>query len=318
MSKKKSSSKSKSRRRKRKPSPELKAKAEALVADIRDPESLKKKRDEYNQRTKNLIQERRRLRDDARMNRDRANEYREKRDKYNDEVQELKTEKNKYYEKLDELNEKLKEVKKKEKEERKSSKRKSRKKRPSPHKIRRKIKHLEQRIITEEMDLKEENEIISEIQKLEQIKNDLEAHSGGSKESRKLIKEIKSTRKKINDIQDEMSKISQESQNCHVLMLDLYKENDMLRKEMQEIRNQLTESKVIADEFHYKYRANLKKSRRRQRSGGRVNRHFKKQVAEDTLQDAISKKKKGEKLNIFEARALFENAVSDQPDDNDK
>jgi uncharacterized coiled-coil DUF342 family protein len=102
-------------------------------------------------------------------------------------------------------------------------------------------------------------------------------------------------------------------------MLELYKENDNLKKELDRIKKELIETKIIADEYHNKLLEQGKKLKTKKAIHGsnpKAKKQLKKQVAEDTLKDALDKKKKGQKLNIFEARALFENAV--QGDQNEQ
>ena len=61
--------------------------------------------------------------------------------------------------------------------------------------------------------------------------------------------------------------------------------------------------------YHNKFkeiRSTQKKRKITRISGGKLSRKQQHQIQEMTLNEALEKKKKGEKLNIFEARALFE------------
>lgn len=300
--------------------PKLKEKAEEKVQGINDVQVLKEKRDEYNTRTKNLIQERRRLDEDIKLNKNRAIEYRQKRDELNEEVKKLKEKKSKIFDQLNSIKEELKAVRAKDEEERKSkgNSGKGKKKGISLKKLNSQITQLEKKIITETLDLKEENDIIQEIQKLELLKSEMDVKTGGSGASKKLMKEISALKQEIGIISTEIQNLSEESQNYHVLMKEIFKESDMKRDELSNVKNDLTESKVIADEFHNKFKTlGARKPRRMSRSAGaQIHKKMKKQIQEATLQDALDKKKKGKKLNIFEARALFENASSSNQENN--
>lgn len=297
--------------------PEIIAKARAEVESVNDVQTLKEKRDEYNEKTKNLVQEKKRIDEELKNNRDRANEYKKQRDEFNEKSKQLREEKNKVYEKIKDYNEKLKELKQKESdsEEREANRAKG----MDLKKIKKQISFLENRINTETLSLKDENEIIKEISELEAKKIELEGASSKTKESKNIYKEISALRSEIANYNNQIQEMSQESQNYHTLMLELYKENDMLKKDYDRIKKDLTETKVIADEYHNKFLEQSKKLKAKKAihaANPKIQKQIKKQVAEDTLKDALDKKKKGQKLNIFEARALFENAV--QGDQNEQ
>jgi len=128
--------------------------------------------------------------------------------------------------------------------------------------------------------------------------------------------DYKSIRAEIVQLNNNIQELSEESQNFHVLMMEFYRDNDSKRKDLERIRSDLRETKVIADEFHNKYRdlSRQQKTKSRSKSYGNKNdrndtKKLKKKIQEETLSEALKKKKDGKKLNIFEARALFESAV---------
>jgi uncharacterized coiled-coil DUF342 family protein len=314
--------KTKSKKKKRsqknydKVDPATKKKAEEEVKEINDVKVLREKRDEYNEKTKTLIQEHKQIDEDLKLNRERAAEYKEKRDELNAQVKEFKEKRNEAYDKIKAFNEELKELRKKEQEQKKKESSSSGRKTPSLRKIKSKIRILEQKIITDNLEIKEENEIINQIQELEQIKTEIEGKSGSSTDIKKKLKEISSTRSTVNQLNNDIQELSEESQNFHVLMMEFYRENDSKRKELDKIRMDLRETKVIADEYHNKYRDLSKQQRNRprskiysNRSGKDGTKRLKKKIQEETLTEALKKKKDGKKLNIFEARALFESAL---------
>jgi uncharacterized coiled-coil DUF342 family protein len=279
---------------------------------IEDIETLKDKRDELNQQTKKLGQERRQLEDEWRSNRERAFEYKNKRDELNAVIQELKNEKKELYNKMRDLKTELKSAKQEEEDRRKTEKN---KKGPSLKKVVGQIRHLEQKIITDTLDIKEENEIIQQIQKLELSKAELEAQRNANMASLKVQKEINKLRKEIEKFNTKIQQNSEESQNYHVLMMEMFRENDTKRKDLDRIQTEFIESKITADLYHIKYkeiRSTQRKRKITRITGGKLSKKQQSQIQEMTLQDALDKKKKGEKLNIFEARALFESGGSNE------
>jgi len=278
----------------------------AELESIEDVEVLKEKRDELNQQTKRLGQERRQLEDEWRANRERAFEYKTKRDELNAVIQTLKNDKKGLYNQLRDLKTELKSAKQDE-ETRKKTERSN--KGPTLKKVVGQIRHLEKKIITDTLEIKEENEIIQQIQKLELSKSHLEAQRNANMASLKVQKEITKLRKELDRFNGEIQKNSEESQNYHVLMMELFKENDMKKKELDRIQTEFITSKITADLYHGKFkdiRSTQKKRKITRISGGRLSRKQQNQIQEMTLNEALEKKKKGEKLNIFEARALFE------------
>ena len=278
----------------------------AELESIEDVEVLKEKRDELNQQTKRLGQERRQLEDEWRANRERAFEYKTKRDELNAVIQTLKNDKKELYNQLRDLKTELKTAKQDE-ETRKKTERS--KKGPTLKKVDGQIRHLEKKIITDTLEIKEENEIIQQIQKLEISKSALEAQRNANMASLKVQKEITKLRKALDKFNGDIQKNSEESQNYHVLMMELFKENDMKKKDLDRIQTEFITSKITADLYHGKFkdiRSTQKKRKITRISGGRLSRKQQNQIQEMTLSDALEKKKKGEKLNIFEARALFE------------
>jgi uncharacterized coiled-coil DUF342 family protein len=291
---------------------QISAQVTSELESIEDIEALKTKRDELNQQTKRLGQERRQLEDEWRSNRERAFEYKTKRDELNSVIQNLKNEKKEYYNKLRDLKTELKTVKQEEETRKKTEKD---KKGPTLKKVVGQIQHLEKKIITDTLDIKEENDIIQQIQKLEQSKSELEALRNANLSSLKVQKDITKMRKELDKFNTEIQKYSEESQNYHVLMMELFKENDMKKKELDRIQTEFIESKITADLYHNKYkdiRSNQKKRKITRITGGKLSRKQQHQIQEMTLADALDKKKKGEKLNIFEARALFESGSNNE------
>jgi len=296
--------------------PEIKEEAKKKVEGIDDVQELKDKRDEYNERTKNLVNEKKRIDEEFRTNRDRAQEYKNKRDQLNEQVKLIKKQRAEKFDKVNVLQEELKDAKKAEEEERHNND-KPQKGHINLRSVKTQIKELDNKIQTETLDLKEENEIVKKIQELENLKSELEGKTGSSAETKKIIKELSTFRNEISQFNEEIQTMSNESQNYHLLLQESYKELDAQRKELDQIRKELILTKAIADEFHNKYRDLSQKQKAFRSRGGNGSRmdhvqnqkKIKKQIMSDTLKSAEEKKKAGKKLSIFEARALFENAA---------
>ncbi|MHA1819053.1 MAG: hypothetical protein ACTSU2_06370 [Promethearchaeota archaeon] len=292
---------------------EFKKKAEEMVANITDTEELRSKRDEYNERTKNIIIEANRLEEEIKAGRERAIEFRDKRNEYNKQLQEIKEKRRKIFEEMREIKKKIEEERKKEQELQAKERNKNHKRRDDPKRIRRQINALEQKIITENIDMKEETELINEIEKLELKLAELENKGGSRAELNSLYQKKKELEQELKELGNELEKIREESQNYHLLMNEEFREIDGKKEELDKLRIDKLESKLIADEFHNKYIEYVKKQWAVKRLKGRnldnkVKYKIRKEIQEATLMEAMDKKKKGKKLNIFEARALFENA----------
>jgi len=294
---------------------QISVQANSELESIEDMDILKEKRDELNQQTKRLGAERRTLEEEWKSNRERAFEYKTKRDELNEVIQTLKNDKKVLYNHLRDLKTELKDAKQEEETRRKTEKS---KKGPTLKKVVGQIQHLEKKIITDTLDIKEENELIQQIQKLEQTKTELETQRNQSMSSLKVQKEILQLRKELDKFNEDIQKNSEESQNYHVLMMELFKENDMKKKELDRIQTEFIESKVTADAYHNRYkdmRSMQKKRKITRMTGGKLSRKQQHQIQEMTLQDALEKKKEGKKLNIFEARALFESGSTEKQDE---
>ncbi|MHA1339378.1 MAG: DUF7121 family protein [Promethearchaeota archaeon] len=294
---------------------DIKKIAEAEVSAIDDPQLLREKRDEYNEKTKKLNEERKRIETKIKDNSEIANNYREQRDSLNEKVKELKEKRAELYKKIDELREKLNKIREKERKDKKDTD--FAKRKQMLKKIQRQIKALETKIITEELDIQTENEYVQKIQELECKKAELEGSTSKSPEFKEIKMQINDYRNQVKLLNDEINECIKEAKNYHLLMLDQYKENDMFREQLKKINQEMFESKIIADEFHFKYlkMGKQRRSQRKARYGDPKSRMMaKKEIHKEVLKEALDKKKKGQKLNIFEARALFENAIQKKDD----
>jgi len=188
-------------------------------------------------------------------------------------------------------------------------------KRNNIRKIEKEIKALESKIITEDLDIATENEYVAKIQELEKKKAAIDIVIGNGQENKKLKSEINDLNNQVKLLNDEITLYSKEAQNYHSLITDSYKENDINREQIQKLEKEILESKVIANEYHNKYREMNKRSKLKTkiRKGDiREKIEAKKEISEEILKEALDKKKKGQKLNIFEARALFESTFKEK------
>ncbi len=275
---------------------------------IEDPNELKSLRDARNDETRELINKIKKIQIEIGNIRTQALDYRNKRDTLNKTVQTIKKDKLDVSEKLNESRSSLKDAKNDAKKTDDLKKRKATTGQIAF--LRKKIDQLEKQIETEDMDLKKENEIVDEIDTLERQLQDLLKDSKKPKQFKEEIDHIREYKDQLKGTNDKLKDAAEESQNYHLLYLDVSKEMDDLRNEKRNLQRELNENRFIADLFHQR----LIEMSQRQNREMRINRksqyqnkkRIKKEIAKITLEDAKVKLKKGEKLNIFEARAFLE------------
>lgn len=277
---------------------------------------LRTKRDEYNQKTKRLINKLKALNAQIRDIRNEAAANRKIRDTYNEKVQELKEKRTELQDTLNELRDRLREFRESQQEEEPDDNG-SRRRPVSVARIKRKIQRYETRIVTEEISLEEENDLIKEIGELEALLADERERHGESLEYRKIQKKFPKIRKQLNSIHEELIESSKSSQNHHEEMIGKYKEADALREKKMELEKQLIASKKTADEYHeqllklYSEREKYRSKRGSRKRSRRVLAQQRQEIMDEKLQTAIEKQKAGKKLDMLEARLLLEKSFKD-------
>ena len=278
-------------------------------------EEFRKKRDDLNQRTKDLINDLQEIDNqiEAKLNVAKEN-YQKKRDYWNSKVKKLKDKKNEYKKILDGFIEDKKNIIKENNSEGES------KKVLSVKQIERKIENLERRIEIDNLDIPEENAIIDKIKELAQIKQDYLSEQQNS-ELFKLEKKIKIVKLNLNKIYEQLNKWSNKSQNYHAKMHEMYQSVNELREKKKSLEEELIGNKKAADEYHEQFLKvmNQKKKVTRGKKVQKFERPIKKsykvnnkrmeeleRLKEEKLAEALEKQKAGKKLNLYEARLILE------------
>jgi uncharacterized coiled-coil DUF342 family protein len=275
---------------------------------ITDVVELKRLRDMHNNETRELINKIKKQQIEASNIRNQAIDYRKKRDDLNKKVQDIKKDKNELSDSLNEARGDLKDAKTESKSAEDVKKRKNQQAQAA--KLRRSIEQLEKRIETEDLDMKEENQIVDQIGKLEAELRELTKDTTKPKVFKDQIEKIKQYREGLKGVNDNLKDAAEESQNYHLLYLDVTKEMDELRSEKRVLQRELNENRYIADIYHTRLIELSSQVNRQkkitQKMAFQNKKKVKKEIQKITLQDAKDKLKKGVKLNIFEARAYLE------------
>ena len=278
------------------------------IERIEDAPDLKRLRDNYNHGTRDLINKIKKAQTEISNIRSQAMEYRNKRDSLNKDVQEIKKNKLATSNLLNDSRTQLKDAKIKARKTDDGGKRKGLS--AQIGKSRRRIDQLEKRIETEDLELKEENQIVDEIDKLERSLQELLAQNKKPDQFNKQITDIRNSREELRELNNTLREKAEESQNYHLLYLDISKEMEDLRTEKRSLQRELNENRYIADVYHQRLIEMSQKLNRQKRisrkSQYQNKKKVKKEIQKMTLEDAREKMKKGVKLNIFEARAFLE------------
>ena len=287
-------------------------------------EELREKRDELNKKTKNYINELQEI--DFRINeslKTAKDVYKKKRDYWNDKVKKLKDKKIEYKNILDNFIEEKKKAQKL--------------KNANGNKVRfvdlkqinRKIENLERIIETEKLNITEENAIIDQIRELAETKQKF-MEERQDDEFIKLNRKIELVKVNLNKIYEQLNKWSNKSQDNHAKMLELYDKVSELKDKKKRMEEDLIKNKQAADDYHEQFlelmnqRKKIPRSKRpynQSNKGQRSSRKPKKmtftnkkanenelleKMKQEKFATALEKQKAGKKLNLYEARLIFE------------
>ena len=278
-------------------------------------ESLRQKRDELNEKTKQYINDLQEKDIEIANSLKNAKEkYKKKRDYWNDKVKQLKDKKIEYKTLLDRFLEEKKSLQNIE------TKGKDNKQILSMKQIERKIDNLERRIETEKLDITEENIIIDKIRELAAMKQEYLSEQNNS-ELFKIERKIEIVKINLNKIYEQLNKWSDKSQENHAKMLEEFQNVDKLKEDKKKLEEELIENKKTADQYHEQY-LKVKNQRKKTYRGKKpytpgkkfapkFNQISKKnemleKIKQDKLATALEKQKAGKKLNLFEARLILE------------
>ena len=287
-------------------------------------EELREKRDELNKKTKNYINELQDIEVQITESLKTAKDvYKKKRDYWNDKVKKLKDKKIEYKNILDNFIEEKKKAQKL--------------KNANGNKVRfvdlkqinRKIENLERIIETEKLNITEENAIIDQIRELAETKQKF-MEERQDDEFIKLNRKIELVKVNLNKIYEQLNKWSNKSQDNHAKMLELYDKVSELKDKKKRMEEDLIKNKQAADDYHEQFlelmnqRKKIPKGKRpynqsnkRQRSSRKPKKmtftnkrtsenEMLEKMKQEKLATALEKQKAGKKLNLYEARLIFE------------
>ncbi len=281
------------------------------VQSLDDIDELKRIRDKYNDQTGEFINQIKKLQNEMNELQDKAYDYKAKRDKLNKKVAKIKDRK---YEIIDELKKVTAELREAKKGSVKTTSGQSwNDVKRKIYKIRNKVEHLERRIETEDLSLADENKLVDEIGRYEAKLQHLYSLKP-TNQFKEYYDKIGELKEELEKVKERLTKFADESQNWHLLYIDLSKEIRELQNEKDLLQKELNENKYVADIYHNRLVEVSQKLKRkkiiRKKSQYRNKKKARKEIKKLTLQDAKDKLEKGKKLNIFEARALMEDRVN--------
>ena len=281
------------------------------VQNLADIDELKRIRDHYNEQTGEFINQIKRLQSEINELQDQAYEYKNKRDKLNEKVSDIKDKKYKIIDKLKKVTADLREAKKADVP---TTDGKSwRQVKKDIYGIRNKVDQLERSIETEDLTLQEENSLVDQIGKYERELQKL-SNLKPKNQFKDYYDKIGTLKSDLAEVKEQLAKEAEESQNWHLLYIDLSKEIRELQNEKNLLQKELNENKYVADIYHNRLVEVSQKLKRkkiiRKKSQYRNKKKARREIRKLTLQDAKDKLEKGKKLNIFEARAIMEDRVN--------
>jgi uncharacterized coiled-coil DUF342 family protein len=282
------------------------------------PESIKQKIEELSLELASIKAERDKLNNEA-------TSWAEKRNSVHEQIRKLRAEANGIKEKRDALNQKVKELKnlrEKAKAKRRekhnqilSLREKMRtllEKKPS-HNLRaieKEIESLEWKIQTTPLDVKQEEEVISEVKRLEI--------------QRTILMQLQELKNTLIELQAEEKAHATEAKSHHERLSELAEQSQRLHEQRIQILNQIQNLKVEADYAHQKYIETRKKAsglhqryrellqkiddlKQKQRKLEEIKQaERQRQLLEEARKKALEKKKRGEKLSWQEFKLLTE------------
>ncbi len=302
-------SRKKSYKNRLKSSPKIKRIHEE-IQNIDDINQLKNVRDKFNDQTGDYINQIKKLQSEINELQDQAYDYKKKRDDLNEKVSKIKDRKYAIIDKLKKVTAELRDAKKEGGETSDGQNWKDVKKKI--YKSKSKIEQLERQIETEDLSLGEENKLVDRIDHFEQKLQGLYSLKPKN-QFKDYYDKIGKYKEELEQIKDDLAKLADESQNWHLLYIDLSKEINELQNEKNLLQRELNENKYVADIYHNRLvevsQVVKKEKLIEKKSQYRNKKKAKKEIRKITLQDAKEKLEKGKKLNIFEARAIMEDRV---------
>ncbi len=278
-----------------------------------DINKLRNLRNEYNQRTKNVLTKRNEINKEIQDLLDKAKEFTQKRDDLNQQVKDLKQKRKNLQESLAQDKQTLEEIVEKEQTIDKGN---IRKKRNTMIGISKRIDKIEWELQTSILDSDEEKEMIQSLEKLSDQVNKLAEEVHITTKQNELWRKISSTQKEINILHIQIVDVAKESQIYHNLMNQHFQKVNSLRKIATEYHKEFISNKKTADSYHKEYLAKVteKNELRKQLKNAQQEHRRKikeriKSNIEENVNKAFEKYEAGENLSLEEFRLLVENGM---------
>jgi len=274
-------------------------------------DDYKRLRDEHNIKTKELFKYLNSTNKEIEQYRKEAKDLRKNRDEINQKIKEKKKKKYELIDKIKEYKNKRNNLKSKDKANGKNY--------SLIKKYEVETERLERSIETDQLTIKEENRIIERITELAEKRKELLKYMEENDELFQIEKDIESIGIELDNIKENFDVLSKESQEYHEKMVTLYKEIDYINDQRKIKEEELINNKVKADEYHELFIKMLNQKKRVRKP--KKHYAYKKQMERKTIEDeiikknlaaAIEKQKKGQRLNMFEARLLLEKGTKEE------
>ncbi len=274
-------------------------------------DDYKRLRDEHNIKTKELFKYLNSTNKEIEQYRKEAKDLRKNRDEINQKIKEKKKKKYELIDKIKEYKNKRNNLKSKDKANGKNY--------SLIKKYEAETERLERSIETDQLTIKEENRIIERITELAEKRKELLKYMEENDELFQIEKDIESIGIELDNIKENFNVLSKESQEYHEKMVTLYKEIDYINDQRKIKEEELIINKVKADEYHELFIKMLNQKKRVRKP--KKHYAYKKQMERKTIEDeiikknlaaAIEKQKKGQRLNMFEARLLLEKGTKEE------
>lgn len=268
-------------------------------------EEYKRLRDDFNKKTKIIFQYLNSSNKEIEQFRKEAKDLRRNRDEINHKIRELKKTKFELIDKIKELKNQRTNLKGKDKSNSKNY--------YLIKKYEAETERLERSIEIDQLTIKEENRIIERISELTEKQKELLKYMEDHDELFQIEKDIDFIENQLDEIKVNLENLSKESQEFHEKMVTLYKEIDYINNQRKIKEEELIINKIKADEYHELFikMLNQKKKAKKPKNSYSYKKHMERKIIENeiikkNLASAIEKQKKGQKLNMFEARLLLE------------
>lgn len=178
---------------------------------------------------------------------------------------------------------------------------------PTMGELKRRIRDMEFRQMTQVLTPAKERELLKEIANLRAQLNEREKTIAEDEELKKADDEVKAAREKFNQMQDKLHKVADESQDYHDKMRRAYRDGDKEQMILRKLEREIDEVKINADKIHEEYVKIVNRidelnaaiaSARREGAAARA------EEAKEEAEKIFEKFKKGEKLTTEDLMVL--------------